>query len=690
MFKFLKRILGGSSFSSDFSGPGKLYHMLDPSNVCLKKCLFISAQVYTTATQVVVENEGYTGEQEDLPGVTVPIGKEMVLTRYVVSEDGETTHGFKFNNLDPDTKDMFSILSLEFEADHTAEEFALAVGFSLHCESHPPSSFSPASIYTLIETEEANTSTPLTPHQLSLLAKTTLNLPPRALQGGPVIEHTDEDVTQLEGVIASQRLLDEVAGLYTDDQVLYVSPVELKEYQPDQDRLVPTVTSALLLLVRNEARVFSLDVVEDGQLLMRTVITAEFQYQLGKTDQRLSWVHASEAAVECWVAFTRRPVEPLGPLLARVLFDVVNNDAMSEVYEREDVDWLEGVEVTEGALGQRRSLGVRMRAELEDQKVSEFAQHGDCVVVAKEEGLTVLRAGEESFETALQLSSLRASDGSRLQPTSLLSCTGTDQVLFLSPASSRVHTFNLDRGKVVQEWQTPAPIDTICFQDRDPTSLVIGANSKALFAFDARISGNRMVASKGYASKQHFSAIAGTRVGGLCVGTKKGEIKLFKQVGQIAKTSFPGLGDAILSVDVTDDGCWVLATAKTYLLLLCVSESNGTGFNLRLGKKKRHPKKLTLLPTDIAKHQIQELNFTPAKFNRGGDRDEEFIVTSTGNFLVIWDFAQLRRTVDSAHFLTCYQVHPLPHSAVQTEFRDGLTSELLLADPLSIHVQVLT
>ena len=48
--------------------------------------------------------------------------------------------------------------------------------------------------------------------------------------------------------------------------------------------------------------------------------------------------------------------------------------------------------------------------------------------------------------------------------------------------------------------------------------------------------------------------------GSLALGSFDGKIRLYKEVGQDAKTLLPGLGDPIKSVEVSRDGLWVLAT----------------------------------------------------------------------------------------------------------------------------------
>ena len=108
----------------------------------------------------------------------------------------------------------------------------------------------------------------------------------------------------------------------------------------------------------------------------------------------------------------------------------------------------------------------------------------------------------------------------------------------------------------------------------------------------------------------------------------------------------PGLGDPIISIEVSRDGQYVLATTLTYLLIIPTMCNNGkTGFEHRMAKEKPTPIRLTLKPSDVVKFGIKKLSFKPAKFNNFtvGGKDEVSIVTSTGDILVTWNFKRIRR-----------------------------------------------
>ena len=684
MFKFLKKILGrGHEFSHEFKATAQVYHLLDPCNLRLKRCLFIEAEVSTGPASLRLVNLAYTGEQEDLQGVTVPVAGEMVLTRYLVEgESGERAFGFKFNNLNEDLQATLSMLSVEFDTESTAEEFALALAFILHSQSQSSAPFSLEDVTKrYIEVEEMSVSSaPLSAQDRSKLSKTTISIASRILPPSTGPTEEDEEAEQrLEALISLQRLMDEVMDLYTEDQVLYIARADLKEYLPAEDRFELAVAEALLLLVRNEERLYSVDVVERGELVMRTVVTAAFQHQVVEREQRLMWTHESTEKVECWAAVLHSKIDGLSSLLARVVFDVINQESISQAYDQEDAEMLLSIEAETGEKdGERLELGLKQRVDM--REIAEFSQLGQSLVlVHNNSGLSVL---SDQLTSTLSLPQVNSITGQKVNPHCLLAAN--DNIHFLS--RSTVHVLNLERGKVVQEWtSSDLPIDKICFEDKSAGNMLIGVNSKAIFALDPRLSKGKIAAIKTYAGKQAFSAVTSVPSGGVCAGTKKGEIKLFKQVGQIAKTSFPGLGEAVTSVDVTDDGKWVLGTTPSYLLLLQVWGASGNGFQQRLGKSKRTPLKLTLQPTDMAKYQLTGLNFTPATFNRGGSEAESLILTSTGQLLVIWDFAGLRDCEK-----VCYEVHPLDQALRQTEFRQGESREIVMAGVEGVAVQVRT
>lgn len=101
----------------------------------------------------------------------------------------------------------------------------------------------------------------------------------------------------------------------------------------------------------------------------------------------------------------------------------------------------------------------------------------------------------------------------------------------------------------------------------------------------------------------------------------------------------PALGDAILGVDVSADGRWLVATCKTYLLLIDTLIGEGRykgqlGFDRSFpAEAKPVPRRLQLKPEHVSYMQ-GKVEFTPARFNTGLGEEEKSIVTSSGEFVI--------------------------------------------------------
>ena len=259
----------------------------------------------------------------------------------------------------------------------------------------------------------------------------------------------------------------------------------------------------------------------------------------------------------------------------------------------------------------------------------------------------------------------------------------------------KVYRMDITRGEVVETWNTfqdYVPITEIKptekFGDQLPTQVFGALNDNAVFALDPRIHGSDKVVGNISAitsnSKPQFSCFATTSDGRLVVGSEKGEIRMFSGIPNLdktgkkgthpksAKTLLPGLGDEIIGIDVTYNGEWVVATCKTYLMVINTSMPNSdtTGFTERMGKNKPIPRKIQLLPEDI-KQVGGSVSFKPAKFNSGID-GELWIVTSTGPYLITWNFKRI--TQNSLFDYTMKKVNN-NENVVMSEFKSVRINE---------------
>ncbi|QIW96323.1 hypothetical protein AMS68_001841 [Peltaster fructicola] len=257
---------------------------------------------------------------------------------------------------------------------------------------------------------------------------------------------------------------------------------------------------------------------------------------------------------------------------------------------------------------------------------------------------------------------------------------------------------DLEYGKVVDEWKIDddIPVDVFTpankFAQKTGEQTFVGMSHNALYRIDPRLTGNKLVSSelKQYASKNDFSAAATTEKGYLVVGSNKGDLRLFDRLGIQAKTALPALGDPIIGVDTSADGRWVLATTKTYILLIDVLQKEGKnegklGFEKAFPKDaKPQPRRLTLTPSHVAQFQHETkapLSFTPAHFNTGDDAKETSIITASGPFVITWSLDKVLKGQRDP-----YKIKRYGDVIKADNFRFGSDKNILVALPNEVNM----
>ncbi|KAF8461022.1 VID27 cytoplasmic protein-domain-containing protein [Kalaharituber pfeilii] len=277
---------------------------------------------------------------------------------------------------------------------------------------------------------------------------------------------------------------------------------------------------------------------------------------------------------------------------------------------------------------------------------------------------------------------------------------GEDSSMILQNISepNKLYRMDLEYGKVVDEWKVhdDIPVTTFTpekkFAQMTNEQTFLGISNNALFRVDPRLAGNKLVESqlKQYVSKNDFSAAATTANGYIAVASNKGDIRLFDRLGINAKTHIPALGEAIIGLDVSADGKWILGTCRTYLLLIDAEQKEGKnagklGFEKSFGKdSKPKPRRLALNPNHVAQMQAEAkcpLSFTPAKFNTGLDAEETSIVTSTGPFMITWNLKKVLRGNK-----TPYTIKRYDEEVKADNFRFGSDKNVIVALPNEVNM----
>lgn len=278
----------------------------------------------------------------------------------------------------------------------------------------------------------------------------------------------------------------------------------------------------------------------------------------------------------------------------------------------------------------------------------------DRTFVVRGNKMGVFQTGDDGaqFKTMIEFKD-PSKQGTLFNPSNIMLHEMDSSMLVLDPNdSTKLQRMDLERGEIVDTWSGDlmgnTPIKAVQRSEKyanlTDTKQFVGINQNQLLRMDPR-SREFIVQSKKYApgTRARLDCVATTGAGYLAVASENGDIRLFDQIGKNAKTHLPGLGDRIIGIDVSEDGNYVLASTARYLLIVDTrvkGEAKG-GFLKSMGKNKPAPRKLTIKPEDVVKYKMGEISFTAAHFNTGPSL-ERSIVTSTGPYIVTWNFRAVK------------------------------------------------
>ena len=212
----------------------------------------------------------------------------------------------------------------------------------------------------------------------------------------------------------------------------------------------------------------------------------------------------------------------------------------------------------------------------------------------------VFKNDHDDLEFSTAINNISTPKGKLFSPAKVMLHDQDSKMILLDPSNSgKLFQMDLEYGKVVDEWK----VDQYDREVKDfthdtkygqmtPQKTFVGMSHNAFFRIDPRQSGTKLVESEmnQYKSKNEFSCTATTGTGDLVVASDKGDIRLYDKIQKRAKTHLPGLGDPIVGIDVTEDGKYILATCKTYILVIPTeAKKEGesvSGFNKSLGSEK--------------------------------------------------------------------------------------------------------
>ncbi|EJW02354.1 hypothetical protein EDEG_03213 [Edhazardia aedis USNM 41457] len=207
-----------------------------------------------------------------------------------------------------------------------------------------------------------------------------------------------------------------------------------------------------------------------------------------------------------------------------------------------------------------------------------------------------------------------------------------------------VSAIDLQTGKISQKWDLNLDVKD-CFSGTknignetkyDPT--IIGLNSNTIFKLDTRMK-DSVVDKNTYKTDTKFKTGMATKTGDMAICSENGELRLYsfsQGIPKRAKNLLKGHNDKLVGMDITGNKKYAICTYKTYILFYQVQSAYTQ--TLRKEDKDRVPKKLCLKPEHVP-YINEEISFTTAKFST--DENEEFIVASTGHFVISWNLCDV-------------------------------------------------
>ena len=265
-----------------------------------------------------------------------------------------------------------------------------------------------------------------------------------------------------------------------------------------------------------------------------------------------------------------------------------------------------------------------------------------------------------------------------------------NSMLLLEPQKKNLHLMDLETSKVVNTFKLEDEINQICplskFGQKTGAKEFLGINNQGYYHFDTRLDPTNIIAnSRSYKTSVNFHSINTNLAGGIAIGSKDGSIRLYKNSeAKKAMNLYPGFGDPIIGLDITQDGKWLIGTTEYYLILLpCHKDAISTGFEKQMREDKQPPIKLNLKVTDISKYKLAKEKFIKAGFNEGDKLGcEKWIVAAISNCLVIWD---LKNCIKGKKY--SYKIKYLKENVISNHFKYNQEDKLIVTYPKTVSLE---
>ena len=231
----------------------------------------------------------------------------------------------------------------------------------------------------------------------------------------------------------------------------------------------------------------------------------------------------------------------------------------------------------------------------------------------------------------------------------------TQILLQSSNNKNNITQFDINSQKVIQEWNCNIPdnntknnLINFTYLNKlgqiNSQSEILAINKNNILLLDGRVNRkNKIVNFKNFSNSPNFTSIITTGLGCIAIGSYNGDIRLFNEMGNFAKTLIKGNGDEIKFLDTTNDGNYILASCDKYIMLINTKKNfESNGFKECLKKIDNESLILKMTPMDLIKYGVKNECYTEAKFNNS-TKNEILIISSLGQYIIMWNFEEVKK-----------------------------------------------
>lgn len=642
-----------SIFSNvDFTCSGAFVKLVDPADNYCKKTEFLTATLVLKKNEIFIRNNDFDPEQDQIEFISFPLSEDIQLTHFTVSDEERKIECVKWLNLS--AKGQFDkFFGFEFD------DFSGFTAFQTHAVK-------------FVKMDEEGYQSPehrKKNNKKGLEAlKVTTHVPASNISKVQIKPETEEpeDPNTKIGIQFKREAITYLSHLYTPDMILFMASADLYLLGPNLPTPLLTDEGIGFLLIKHSKFRVTLDLVRGQDLFMRIVVDSQFYcFVDGK---KFSWIEiVQNGEKRTWRVNLNENLEGFEALINVARYESEHKTMVCEL-EADDQAWIKGVE----------KLEIN---EKQEKIVVDFPEVNKCEEVELENIFESAVGWKSNKVFAGRKGKITVFDdqGEGLRSISSFELNKDPVKILLQQQDTHLICLSNDLPNIVSDLDTETGTSVTEFSLKDKTflqlshstklspltdsPLFIGLSYNGIYLLDPRVQ-TQIVQEFQYQTSPAFSCISPTSSGYLAIGTETGEIKLYNTIGKKAVTTFPNLGGPIKSVDTTKSGSYILATTSEYLLLLKAEYEGELAYTKPLAKKRKPAKRLTLTPEDQAKYHLENLDFTPARFNISENTDETMIITSTHNLVIVWNFLSVK-----AGKLFDYFIKPLENQISKTEFR---------------------